>query len=85
MVQLYMKAGIKERDFMSRIKMKPCAICKTMPVLEHWSSGGPMYAVRCNNPDRPDSCSDGFYYSRSRNNKEAIERWNEWQEHILSK
>lgn len=64
---------------MTKIKMKPCAICKTMPVLEHWSSDGPMYAVRCNNPDRPDSCFDGFYYSKSSGSEEAIKRWNEWQ------
>lgn len=41
-------------------RLKPCATCKTKPVLEHWASGGPMYAVRCDNPDRPDSCDDGF-------------------------
>lgn len=61
-------------------KLKPCRTCGTKPVLEHWASGGPMYAVRCDNPDRPDSCSDAFYYSMCRNPDEAIRRWNEYQE-----
>ena len=61
-------------------RLKPCKTCGTKPVLEHWSSGGPMFAVRCDNPDRPDSCDDAFYYSKCRNPDETVRRWNEYQE-----
>lgn len=60
-------------------RMKPCKTCGVNPVLEHWASGGPMFAVRCDNPDRPDSCNEGFYQSMRRNPDEAIARWNEYQ------
>lgn len=66
-------------------KLKPCKTCGVKPVLEHWSSGGPMYAVRCDNPDRPDSCSDAFDYSKSRNPEEAIKKWNEYQDKVEAK
>lgn len=61
-------------------RLKPCKTCGVMPVLEHWASGGPVFAVRCNNPDRPDSCDEGFYISKSRNPEKAIQKWNEYQE-----
>lgn len=38
-----------------------------------------MYAVRCDNPDRPDSCDMAFYYSVCRNPEDAIRKWNAWQ------
>ncbi|MGI6235718.1 MAG: hypothetical protein ACOYI6_10785, partial [Christensenellales bacterium] len=60
-------------------RLKPCKTCSVKPVLEHWSSGGPMYAVRCDNPERPDSCDEAFDYSKNRNPEKAIERWNEYQ------
>lgn len=60
-------------------KMLVCKTCGTKPVLEHWSSGRPMYAVRCDNPERPNSCSDAFYYSMSNNPHEAVTKWNEYQ------
>lgn len=60
-------------------RLKPCKTCGIKPVLEHWTSGGSMFAVRCNNPDRPDSCDGGFYYSMCRNPEEAIDKWNEYQ------
>lgn len=41
-------------------RLKPCRICGVKPVLEHWTSGGPMYAVRCDNPDRQDVCDNGL-------------------------
>lgn len=63
-----------------RKRLKACKTCGTKPVLEHWASGGPMYAVRCNNPDRPDSCDEVFYYSMCNNPDKAISRWNEYQE-----
>ena len=61
-------------------RIKPCKTCgaKFMPVLESWSSGGPVFAVRCDNPDRPDSCDEGFYVSKCGNPDEAIRRWNEF-------
>ena len=61
-------------------KLKPCKTCGTRPVLEHWSSGGKKYAVRCDNPDRPVSCDEAFYYSMCGNPDEAKRRWNEYQE-----
>ena len=60
-------------------RLKPCRTCGTRPVLEHWSSGGPVYAVRCDNPDRPESCDEAFYYSKSRDPEKAIAKWNEFQ------
>lgn len=51
-----------------RKNLKPCRICGGDPVMEYWHSGGSVVAVRCDNPDRPDACSEAFYYSRS--NKE---------------
>ncbi len=41
-----------------------------------------MYAVRCDNPDRPESCDRAFYYSMCRNPGEAIRKWNEYQESV---
>lgn len=61
-------------------QLKPCKNCGVRPVLEHWTSGGYMFAVRCDNPDRPDDCNHGFYQSMSRNPEEAIKKWNEWCE-----
>ncbi len=56
----------------------PCKNCGVKPVMEIWSSGGMMYAIRCNNTYRPDDCDNGFNYSKCRNPDEAIRRWNEW-------
>ena len=61
-------------------QLKPCKTCGVKPVMESWSSGGARFAVRCNNPDRPESCSDAFYYSMSRFPEEAVRKWNEYQE-----
>lgn len=38
---------------MEDIKLKPCPLCGRNPIIEHWSSGGKMYMVKCNNPDCP--------------------------------
>ena len=59
-------------------RLKPCKNCGVKPVLEHWASGGPMLAVRCDNPDRPDDCDEGFYVSKCRDPNKAIEAWNRW-------
>ena len=65
---------------MSKVKLKPCSVCGVMPVFEYWASGRMIYAVRCNNPDRPDSCDIPFYYSRSSSFEEAIIKWNAYQD-----
>lgn len=57
-------------------RIKPCPICGGKAVLETWASGGRIFAVRCDNPDRPNKCDDGFYLSRSKSPEEAIEKWN---------
>lgn len=31
--------------------LKPCPYCGRKPIIEHWSSGGRMYMVKCNTPD----------------------------------
>lgn len=67
---------------MSRIKA--CNTCGVKPVIEHWASGGSRFAVRCDNPDRPDSCDRAFYYSISNSKEEAIRKWNEFQERPLT-
>lgn len=68
----------------TRPALKPCGTCGVKPVIEYWESGGPIFAVRCDNPDRPDSCDCAFYYSRSKTSAEAIRKWNEFQEHPLT-
>ena len=59
-------------------RLKPCPVCGYEPVIEHWTSGNLIFAVRCNNPARPSICSDGFYLSRSNSKEQAIKKWNEW-------
>lgn len=63
-----------------KVKLKPCKTCGVKPVFEHWASGGSMFAVRCNNPNRPDFCDQGFDFSKDRNPQKAIAKWNEYQE-----
>lgn len=36
---------------MKNIDLKPCPKCGKMPIIEHWSSDGKMYMVKCNNSD----------------------------------
>lgn len=59
------------------MELKLCKRCGVKPVLEKWHSGGPLYAVRCNNPDREAKCDWKFYHSMSRNMKKTIRIWNE--------
>ena len=35
------------------VELKPCKLCGKRPIIEHWSSGGKMYMVKCGNPDCP--------------------------------
>lgn len=60
-------------------QLMPCRICGGRPALESWASGGPMFAVRCDNPYRPDICGEAFYFSESRDRDESIEKWNLFQ------
>lgn len=34
-------------------KLELCPLCERKPIIEHWSSGGTIYMVKCNNPDCP--------------------------------
>ncbi|MGN0163132.1 MAG: Lar family restriction alleviation protein [Candidatus Ornithomonoglobus sp.] len=38
---------------MNDIQLKPCPFCGRKAAIEMWSSAGPMYMVKCNNPDCP--------------------------------
>lgn len=36
---------------MSVTELKNCRYCGKKPIIEHWSSGGLMFIVKCNSPD----------------------------------
>lgn len=59
------------------IKAKPCRLCGRYPVSERWSSGGPMYMVRCSNPDCPVPPES---YPKGCRLGDVIEEWNRRQE-----
>ena len=54
-------------------KLKPCQSCGKTPRIEHWSSGGMMYMVKCNNPVPVVS------YPAGHNLSEVISEWNRRQ------
>lgn len=54
-------------------KLLPCSLCGKRPIIEHWSSGGIMYMVKCNNPDCPVP-DNGYPTGRKLEN--VIEEWN---------
>lgn len=54
-------------------KLKSCPLCGRKPIIEHWSSGGMMYMVKCNNPDCPVPVVS---YPNGRNLDEVIAEWN---------
>lgn len=54
-------------------KLKPCPFCGKTPGIEHWSSGGMMYMVKCNNPDCPVPVVS---YPVGYNLSEVISEWN---------
>lgn len=62
---------MKEKD-----KLLSCRICGNKPIIEHWSSSGRMYMVKCNNPDCavPD---DG--YPTGHDLQMVKEKWNRRQ------
>ena len=57
------------------LKALPCPICGSKKVIiERWSSGGPMYMVKCNEPDcSPDPPA---IYPTGRDLNKVIEEWN---------
>ena len=54
-------------------ELKPCPLCGRKPVVEHWSSGGKMYMVKCNNPDCPVPVES---YPKGHKLDEVITEWN---------
>lgn len=54
-------------------KLLPCRLCGKRPIVEHWSSGGIMYMVKCNGPDCPIPDNG---YPAGRDLKKVIEEWN---------
>ena len=56
--------------------LKPCPFCGKTPRIEHWSSGGMMYMVKCSNPDCPVPVVS---YPSGHNLSEVISEWNRRQ------
>lgn len=54
-------------------KILPCPLCGKKPIIERWASGGRIYMVKCNNPDRPAPYNS---YPTGRNLKDVTEEWN---------
>ena len=54
-------------------ELKPCPFCGRKPIIEHWSSGGVMYMVKCNNPDCLVSVES---YPKGHKLSEVIAEWN---------
>lgn len=56
-----------------RKELKPCPFCGKKPIIEHWSSDGMMYMVKCNNPDCPVPVVS---YPNGRDLNMVIKEWN---------
>ncbi len=54
-------------------ELKPCPFCGKKPIIEHWSSDGMMYMVKCNNPDCPVPVAS---YPNGRDLNMVIKEWN---------
>lgn len=54
-------------------ELKPCLFCGKKPIIERWSSGGPMYMVKCNNPICPVPVNG---YPRGYKLDKVIQEWN---------
>lgn len=54
-------------------KLELCPLCKRKPIIEHWSSSGTIYMVKCNNPDCPVPATS---YPTGYNLDEVIAEWN---------
>ena len=52
--------------------LQDCPYCGKKPIIEHWSSGGYMYMVKCNNPD----CLHLEMYPIGRKLDEVKAEWN---------
>ena len=62
------------RRKMSDERLKPCRICGGRKIkVETWRSGGPMYMVKCNNPDCPVPCEG---YPTGRDLIKVKDEWN---------
>lgn len=53
--------------------LKQCPFCGKKPIIEHWSSDGMMYMVKCNNPDCPVPVVS---YPSGRDLNMVIKEWN---------
>lgn len=54
--------------------LKSCPYCGKKPIIEHWSSNGNMYMVKCNNPD----CKVPYNgYPTGHDLSKVKEQWNE--------
>lgn len=58
---------------MVKMDLRPCPFCGRKPIIEHWSSGGIMYMVKCNNPDCPVPVNS---YPTGRNLNDVEDEWN---------
>ena len=56
-----------------RKELKPCPFCGKKPIIEHWSSDGMMYMVKCINPDCPVPVVS---YPNGRDLNMVIKEWN---------
>lgn len=55
-------------------ELKRCGHCGKRAIIESWSSGGPMYMVKCSNPD----CYED--YPRGHSLPQVIDEWNQMQD-----
>lgn len=54
-------------------ELKPCPFCGRKSIIEHWSSDGAMYMVKCNNPDCLIPVTS---YPAGHNLDEVMKEWN---------
>lgn len=66
-------AALLSQKGMIKMDLKPCRFCGRKPIIEHWSSGGIMYMVKCNNPDCPVPVNS---YPTGRNLNDVEDEWN---------
>lgn len=59
-------------------ELKPCRLCGKRAIIEHWSSGGPMYMAKCSNPD----CFHPEDYAKGRRPEKVIDAWNSGKEYF---
>ena len=65
---------IKRKSIVEKLSL--CPFCKSRPIIEHWSSGGYMYMVKCPSPD----CLHYDTYTSGHNLDEVIKEWNkQWR------